>query len=51
MHEHGRRALRAGRLPLPVLLYVVAKPEADICMDAVLLSELVRLGERVCRPM
>lgn len=40
-----------GLLPLPVLLHVAAKPEADVCMDAVLLSELVRLGEQVCRPM
>lgn len=39
------------RLPLPVLLRAAARPMADEYLREGLLAELVRLGERACRPM
>jgi hypothetical protein len=38
-------------LPIPSLIAVAARPAADIHLDDVLMAEVVRLGERMCRPM
>jgi hypothetical protein len=48
---YGVIAVDPVLVPLPVLLRMVAKPEADLFFEDKVLGELVRLGEGACGPI